>query len=203
MPFSQAAICNLAMGHLGISATIDDLDADETTAGEVCRTHYDLALEQTLRALRWPFAEREATLATISGFDSEVWTYAYRAPADYLRAWSINATDIDEVGDGFKVGGDDSGAVIYSDAEDAVLAYTAKVSNTGLYPALFVEALAWSLAWRIAQPMSAEESLRQAARTGYRQALTDAAKEYGNEVQARPGGDDGAFLDARELTTDA
>ena len=199
MSFSQAAICNIALGHLGMSATIDDFDADESTAGLACRTHYDLALGIALRALRWPFADREVALATISGYDSLVWDYAYRAPTDYVIAWGVNLTMDDQVGESFEIGGDASGHTVLTDAEDAVLTYTALVTNTGLYPPHFVDVLAYALAVRLAQPMTAEESYRQAARQGYRTALGDARAAVGNERIARPTGD-GPFVAAREVT---
>jgi hypothetical protein len=199
MSFSQAAICNIALGHLGMSATIDDFDADESTAGLACRTHYDLALGLTLRALRWPFADREVALATISGYDSPVWDYAYRAPADYVIAWGVNLTKDDQVGEEYEIGGDASGHTVLTDAEDAVLTYTALVTNTGLYPPAFVDVLAYALAMRLAQPLTAEENYRQAARQGYRTALSEARTDVGNERVSRSA-DDGPFIAAREVT---
>lgn len=201
MSHSKAGICNVALGHLGINRLITDFDADESKQAQACRTHYDLALEVTLKAHRWPFAQRIVALATISGFESDVWTYAYRAPSDYLKAHTINRTEANPIGERFEPGGDDSGGIIYTSAEDAILDYTARLAQPGIYPADFVEALAYQLAIRVAQPLSAEESLRQVARDGYRNAVREAMATAANEGQGQvpPVCD---FLAARGVTTE-
>lgn len=202
MSYSQAAICNIALGHLGINRLITDLESERTSRAQAqaCITHYDLALEVTLKAHRWPFAQRIATLATLSGYDGDVWTYAYRAPSDYLKAHTINRIDADPQGERFEIGGDASGAVVHTNAADAVIDYTARVAQPGLYPADFVEALAYQLAIRVAQPLSAEEGLRQAARDGYRRAISEAMTTAANEGQGQEPPDCG-FLTARGLST--
>jgi hypothetical protein len=203
MSFSQAAICNVALGHLGINRLITDLEAERTSKAQAqaCITHYDLALEVTLKAHPWPFAQRIATLATISGFTSDAWAYAYRAPSDCLTAHAINRTEADPRGERFKGGGDASGAIIYTNAEDAVLDYTARVTQPGLYPADFVEALAYQLAIRVAQPLAAEESLRQVARDGYRRAISEAMTTAANEGAGLEQPED-EFIAARGLATE-
>jgi hypothetical protein len=198
MSYSQAAICNIALGHLGISASIDDLEADESTNGQVCRTHFDIALDMLLRAHWWPFARREQELAVVAGYSSAIWAYAFRAPSDYLLGRGINLTAQDAVGDEFEVGGDSSGTLILTDVEEATLVYTAKVANTGLYPPAFIDCLSWGLACRIAQPLSADESYRATARTEYRKAVAAAMTNIGNEQIARAESD-GAFVAAREV----
>lgn len=201
MSYSQAAICNIALGHLGINRLITDLDADRSAQAQACRTHFDLAVEVTLKAYRWPFAQRVDTLATISGFESDVWLYAYRAPSDYLKAHVINRTVSNPAGERFEVGGDTSGAIIYTNAADAVLDYTAAATQPGLFPADFVEALAYQLAIRTAQPLAAEESLRQAARDGYRRAISEALTTAGNEGQGQDPAQD-PFLVARGMSAE-
>jgi hypothetical protein len=201
MSYSKTAICNVALGHLGINRLIADADADASPQAQACRTHYALALEVTLKAHRWPFAQRVATLATISGYTSDVWTYAYRGPTDLLLAHTINRTSSRPQGERFERGGDASGAVLYSDAEDAILDYTAAVTSTGLYPADFVEALAYQIAIRTAQPLASEEGLRQAARKGFTDAITQAMASAGNESMGQEPSD-GEFLAAREVAKD-
>lgn len=180
MSYDKADIFNLALGHLGVSKLVTDPEGDTSTQAKTCRLHYDLALDVTLKAHRWPFAQRVATLATLSGYESDVWTYAYRAPSDMLKPHTINRLASDPQGQRFEEGGDTSGGIIYTDAEDAILDYTALVTNTGLFPADFVEALALQLAIRAAQPLAADESLRQVARNGYKDAITEAMATAAN-----------------------
>lgn len=201
MSYSQAAICNLALGHLGNTRLIADLESEQSTQAKACRTHYDLALEVTLKAHRWPFAQRIASLAQLADFESDVWRYAYRLPTDYLKAHVINRSDGYPAGDRFEIGGDASGGVLYTHAAEAVLDYTARVTQPGLYPADFVEALSYQLAIRIAQPLAAEESLRQVAKNGYRDAITEAMTTAGNEGAGQAPAED-PFLAARGLTVE-
>lgn len=203
MSYSQADICNIALGHLGINRLITDLEAERTNKAQAqaCATHYALALEITTKAARWRFAQRVATLATISGYEGAVWTFAYRAPSDYLLAHVINRTIGNPLGEPFEIGGDASGSIIYTNAEAAVLDYTAKADAPGLYPADFVDALSYQLAIRLAQPLAAEESLRQVARDGYRLAIGAAMAAAANEGRGQepPECD---FLAVRNLTTE-
>ena len=196
MSYSKAAICNIALGHIGINRAILDLDADGSAQGLACRTNFTIALETTLRAHRWSFAKRTATLATISGYSSNAWAYAYRLPSDFLYAASINRSEADPSGEPYEMGGDTSGPVLYTNAEDAELDYIANVTLPGLYPADFVDALAAQLASRIAQPLAAIESLRQAAESLFRGYVTRAMADQGNEsVGLEP--EQSAFLAAR------
>lgn len=199
MSYSQAAIANIALGHLGINRLISDLDGDRSPQAQAMRTHYDLALEVTLRAHRWPFAQRVATLAQIADCESAVWAYAYRDPSDCLTAHVVNRSDANPFGERFEVGGDASGSIIYTNAVEAVLDYTARVTQPGLFPADFVEALAFQLAIRAAQPLAAEEGLRQTARTGYRNAIAEAMTTAGNAGAGQEPPQD-EFIAARSLT---
>lgn len=187
MSYTQAAICNIALGHLGINRLIADLESERTSKAQAqaCITHWDMALEVTLKAHRWPFAQRVATLAILSGYAGTAWAFAYRAPVDLLTPHIINRIDGDPVGERFELGGDTAGGVIYTNASDAVLNYTANVTQTGLFPADFVESLAWQLAIRVAQPLAADEGLRVAARNGFKASITEAVTTAANSGQGQ------------------
>lgn len=187
MSYTQAAIANIALGHLGINRLISDLEAERTSKAQAqaIATAWDLALEVTLKAHPWPFAQRSVALAALNGFESEVWTYAYRTPTDCLLAHTVNPVVGNPIGERFETGGDGAGGLIYTDAADAILYYTARVTQVGLFPADFVEALAYQLAIRAAQPLAAEESLRQEARNGYRRAIPEAMANGAREGQGQ------------------
>lgn len=194
--FSKPAICNIALGNVAINRLIIDFDADTSSQAQLCRSFYDLALETVLLARRWKFAQYEVAPGIISSFDSERWQYAYRMPSDALRVHTVNATADNPEGEPFEVGGDSTGGVIYCDVADAVVQYTANVTNSGLYSTDFVMSLGWRLAMFIAPGMSANESLRQAASKGYDLSITEADTAAGNE--GMPGvPDEGAFLKDR------
>jgi hypothetical protein len=196
MSYSKTAICNLALGIIGNNREITDLEGDRSAQATACRVHYDIALDTTIRAHQWPFAKRTATLATIASYESDVWKYAYRVPSDFLYAVAINRTESNPNGERYETGGDSSGGVLYSNAEDAALDYIANVTTPGIYPPDFVDALSAQLAVRICPPLSAVESLRQAAMAMFNSKITQAMACAGNES---PGleSEESIFLAAR------
>lgn len=196
MGYSKTAICNMALGIIGNNREITDLEGDRSAQATACRIHYDIALDTTLRAHRWPFAKRSALLATVAGFESNVWAYSYRVPSDYLYALYVNRTDANPTGERYEMAGDSSGIVLHSNAEDANFEYIAKVTTTGVYPPDFVDALAAQLAIRVCPPLSAVESLRQAATEMFKNKITQAMANAGNESAGQES-EESIFLAAR------
>jgi hypothetical protein len=79
------------------------------------------------------------------------WIHAYRTPADLLAARRLVKEMTRRVYDDnpfpFRVGTDDGGELLYTDAEQAVLEYTARIDAAVLRgDALFKDAFAWRLA---------------------------------------------------------
>lgn len=196
MSYSKAAIFNMALSNIGNNREIIDPDGDRSAQATACRVNYDVALDTTLRAHRWTFAKRTASLATIASYTSDVWLFAYRVPADFLYATVINRTDANPNGERYEMGGDSSGIVLYSNAEDAVLDYIARVTTPGVYPPDFVDALAAQLAVRVCPPLSAVESLRQAASAMFDRKISEAMANAGNESLGHES-EKSAFLAAR------
>lgn len=58
MAASVEAICELALGHLGMSDTITDIAADQTAVARAFRRFYDQARDEVLTAFPWTFAKR-------------------------------------------------------------------------------------------------------------------------------------------------
>lgn len=184
MSFSQADICNLALGHLGVTRLIEDLDTDTTTQAQAIRTQWDLSLAATLKARPWPFARRLASLASITN-TSNVWAYAYRLPADYLLALALNRIDGDPIGERYEISADATGGILFANVDEADLEYTALITSTGLYPVDFVDALSFKIAERIAHPLAASDALREGARRGFRSAINEAMANAGNEAHGQ------------------
>src|SRR5690606_16046901 len=86
------------------------------------------------------------------------WLYTYQYPTDCLRAMYLtypgNRRPDEKVQPQFKVAYGDGGQVILADVEAAQLAYVVRVEDTGRFPPLFVEALAWKLAAVIAMSIT-------------------------------------------------
>ena len=60
-------ICNLALSHLGDTATVASIDPPEGSAqAEHCSRFYPVARDAMLELFNWKFATRRATLALLT-----------------------------------------------------------------------------------------------------------------------------------------
>jgi hypothetical protein len=172
---SEVDVCNLALGHLGDNANVASLNPPEGSAqGDHCARFYPIARDSLLELHTWKFATKRANLALLSSGWPE-WDYAYAQPNDMLVALAVipqDATD-DYSQPGFMpaqlgtvpVAGayvpqpfscemDDTGnSLIYSDQPNAVLRYTARVTDVTKFSPLFTTTLSWYLASMLAGPV--------------------------------------------------
>ena len=182
---SQVEIYNMALGNIGISETVASLE-ERSKAQQVCSRFWDFARDTALAQFPWQFATKIATLALI-GTPPRGWLHQYQYPTDCLKAMHLTPAgriprpqSINERPN-FNVGYGDGGQVIWSNEEAAELAYVVRITDTGRFPPLFVEALSWKLAQLIATPMTAQTSIVQNAMAGYTQAWQLAASQDLNE----------------------
>lgn len=185
---SEVEICNLALAHLGDSATVASLDPPEGSAqAEHCQRFYPIARDAVLEMHDWNFATRRAELAAVT-FGFEQWAYAYALPSDCLRALAVlspSAADdysypvpsvftqdqVPNAGQGiytpqqFTVEINDSGdQILLTNVEDAILRYTAMVEDTTKFSPLFTITLSWHLASMLAGPVVKGEAGRAEAK---------------------------------------
>ena len=189
---SEIDICNLALSHLGDTATVASIDPPEGSAqAEHCSRFYPIARDAMLELFHWKFATRRATLALLTA-DSWDWNYAYGKPADALKILAVlpaGASSDDESAE-FDIESDTSGTtVILTDEEGASLKYIALVTDTIVFPPLFVMALSWQLASLLAGPiLKGDAGAAEAKRcAGLAQAyLAQAAQSDANQRKVRP-----------------
>lgn len=155
---SEVDIANLALSHLGDSATVASLDPPEGSAqAEHCARFYPMARDALLQSHAWSFASKRLQLAALASGWAQ-WAYAYAKPADVLVLRAIVSPDA--ASDGvdslqpyaLEVDADDN-EVIYTDQELAVGLYTRRVTDTTRYPPMFVLSLSWQLAAMLAGPL--------------------------------------------------
>jgi hypothetical protein len=187
---SIVEICNMALSHLGDSATVASIDPPEGSAqAEHCARFYPLALATMLEMHQWGFATRRTTLAQVEN-PSSTWAYAYAFPAgtvnliavlapdapdDYSASGRANASSFDNTYMRNTVGGaytpqefvseiSSTGAdIILTNQANAVLRYTVLVTDSTKFSPTFVEALTWLLASKLAGPVLKGEVGTQAA----------------------------------------
>ncbi len=178
MSYDAVTIANLALSHCGAQQFITSLD-DTTQEAALCNLHYEPCRDAVLGVLHWPFAKRYVALALVEegvaqDWSSE-WAYVYRYPTDCTRVRRVlTGSRRDPNAVPFELGSDATGRLIYCDSEDALIAYTHRVTDVTIYPDQFCEAVAWKMASRMALPLSARADLAQAAEKQYQMALADA-----------------------------
>lgn len=170
---SEVDICNLALAHLGDDATVASLDPPEGSAqADHCARFYPMARDTMLDAHKWNFSTRRASLALLTEAAPSAWQYAYALPADALDLIAVQAPGAsDDVGlagsptpQNFISELGPSGAlVIYTNQVNAVLRYTARVTDTSRFPPLCTQALTMLLASMLAGPVLKGETGMKAA----------------------------------------
>lgn len=168
---TEVDICNLALAHLGDTATVASIDPPEGSAqAEHCSRFYPIARDGLLEMHPWGFATKRVQLAMLSEAWGE-WTYAYAQPNDAVNIIAVlDPTASDDYSQTLDNAAVSSGGtyvpqaysceinengvpVILTDLENAALRYTALVSDTGNFSPLFVTCLGWYLASMLAGPV--------------------------------------------------
>lgn len=159
---SEVEICNLALSHLGDSATVASIDPPEGSAqAEHCARFYSQARDTLLEMHSWGFASRRVKLAELEEVWPQ-WAFAYARPADCVTALAV--LPYDAAGDyqngmanlpqDFTCEIDSFGQqTILTNQPDAMLRYVSRMTDTTRYPMLFTMALSHMLASMLAGPL--------------------------------------------------
>lgn len=174
---SVISICNLALSHLGDSATVSSIDPPEGSAqAEHCARFYPIARDSLIQMHHWNFACRRIALALVTNPYTQ-WTYAYALPSECLAVLEVISPDASDdysthvqpsdspfyppvvaageyVPQPYTIESDSLGnMVLYTNQENALLRYQARVADPEKFDPLFVLALSWHLASMIAGPL--------------------------------------------------
>lgn len=176
---SAIDICNLALGHLGDTATVSSINPPEGSAqAEHCARFYPIARDSLLEMHAWNFAMRRVALARVACLWPE-WDYAYALPSDVNNILSVLPADAQDdystrivpsdnhpymfapvvaagqyTPQAYSVESQANGSpILYTDQADAVLRYTSFITDTTKFSPLFVMALSWHLASMLAGPI--------------------------------------------------
>jgi hypothetical protein len=167
MAATDLDICNIALGHLGITQPVTNITVAPSTKEEkACARLYAHARRTLLERYNWKFAERRAALVAATGITLDGWSYAYDLPANFLKARRIvnafrnEATD-QKIPFDIVVKDDGSARVLVCDLapvttvgqEVPILKYTIDVVTPTLFTSYFDHALSWWLADLLAMPL--------------------------------------------------
>lgn len=208
---SEVDISNLALAHLGDTATVTNLAPPDGSAQAThCARFYPMARDAALEMHHWAFATTRASLAQLATNPTSSWKYAYAAPSNVVNFIAVldpqaaddysvgiqmagtGANSITPVGVGiytpqpFDVETNDSGAqVLLSNVQNAVLRYTRLVSDTTLFTPLFVQTVAHLLASMLAGPLLKGDVGREVSNQHYKLALDLLARAAGSDANQR------------------
>jgi hypothetical protein len=178
---SEVDICNLALAHLGDSATVASISPPEGSAqAEHCARFYPIARDSLLEMHNWNFSTKRILLAQVTN-DWNMWQYAYGLPNNCINPISVISseayddyatqfvpTDTPQFSHNYSpviAAGRyvpqpftietiaDGTHVLYTNLENAVLRYQASVDDTTEFSSLFVMTLSWHLASMLAGPV--------------------------------------------------
>lgn len=193
---NKISISNLALNHIG--ATNIQSFEENTKPAITLRAVYENVVEAVLRDHNWSFARKIVDLAEttdeIDGYD-----FAYAYPSDCIEARYIyDPSDRRNREIEFIVGADAnlSKNLILTDQCEAKLVYTARVTNSGLFDGLFVDALAFRLAADLAVPLKGKLDLQRSYMQQYNFFIENAKATSSNENFEDPD-DSSSFTDAR------
>lgn len=189
---SEVDIANLALARLGDDASVASIDPPEgSSQAEHCARFYPIARDSMLEHHDWSFSTRRAQLAQLS-VPTYNWQYAYARPSLALRILSVMPATASPEEDGvqYELGNTAEGTqIILTNLEEAVARYTVRVTDTSLFPPLFVDALAWLLAAHLAGPViKGDVGIAEARRCAQMHAvmLTSAIRQDANQKDKPP-----------------
>ena len=172
---STVQICNLALTKLG-AARITSL-ADDSKQASSLSAIFDTTRDAELALHPWTFAIVRASLPASSTAPAFEWQRAFPLPADCLHIVQVGDSfsyyDSDTGAAGFEVEG---GAVLTDATSPLLIRYVYRVTNTGLFPPLFVQALACKLAFELAEELTQNLSKKEAAAAEYKAMIREAKR---------------------------
>jgi hypothetical protein len=160
---SEVEICNLALSHLGDSATVASINPPEGSAqAEHCQRWYPIARNSLLEMHDWGFATTRTQLAELANTWPQ-WQHAYARPSDCLKVLAIlpstGQCSSDQDGRPFVSESADNGnQIILTNQANAVARYTRMVTDTSKFSPLFTDVLGWYLSTYLAGPVLKGES---------------------------------------------
>lgn len=194
---SEIGICQMALDHIG-ARQINSL-TDQCQEARACSRLYASARDQVLRDHPWGFAERRRRLALLTPPNLHGYLYAYEYPTDCFHAREIFAGAYLKPIE-FRVARLDEGypKLILTNEPDAILIYTAHVTDADGFDSAFAAALSWRLAADLAMPLTKTLAVQQSAMEIYSYHINSAGKNDAAETHQDPINHFTTFLDARK-----
>ena len=183
---SNVDIANSALTKLG-EARIMSLDDDVKGAREI-NAVFEMRRDALLRAYNWSFSIARTSLSALSSEPEWGYSLEYQLPSDCLRVLQVNDYwNIPGYSD-FIGGPDDEpykieGGKIRTDISAPLkLRYVKRITNAGLFDALFVEAFASDLAYQCCEAITQSNTKKESARADKDEAIMLAVRANAIEL---------------------
>lgn len=170
---SAVEIANLALEKIGDEGEITSLDEDSRAARAV-NACFNTMRDAVLRAHPWDFARARAALPALAEKPAGWWgdENLFQKPADFIRFVELE----DE--SRYKLEGQ---WIVADTAGPLNILYIRRVTDTGLFDPLFVEALAARIAMQVAKKITGSDSAKRTAADEYQLHLNTAKAVNGQE----------------------
>ncbi len=178
---NDTEICNLALGEVGDTYAISDID-ESTPQAAICKRFFASTRDALLRSHQWSFARKSETLSQLAAAPLFGWDYAYQLPADFLRLVRFNDQELMQIEGEYEI---ESGKVLLTDDATAEIVYIKQIVDAATFDSLFVEAFALKLASRICIKLSKDDGLQERIFARYRAAIGEAKRVDANESRPR------------------
>lgn len=179
---SQVAVVNLALTKLGQDRVISI--NDDVEAARVMRSLWDITVDCVLADHPWRFATLRTTLPALAAAPEYGWSLQYALPEACLRLIQVSDDWVFYTQDSpsFTL----EGANILTD-ETAPLRvrYVQRVTNVGLWPALFARSVAMQLASDACEKLTTSTSKGERAMLEYDVTVKKAKRQ--NAIELPPG----------------
>ncbi len=178
---SDVEICNQALDMVG-AQTIAALD-EASAGGRACQRLYPQARDALTALHPWRFAAMREALALLDEPPPADWSLVYALPSGCLTPRYLEAPSGLQHGPStrFEVRADK----LLTDLAQAVLIYTRRVEEAGLFDPLFVESLVALLAVRLGAALRVDGELVLEAQRSYQLALGQARARDANLASNR------------------
>lgn len=200
MAASETVIGNAALFKLGEKPvlTFDD----ENDRARVLKARFDAVRDDELRAHRWTFATKRASLSALASTPAWGFELEYSIPSDCLQLMEVSGADVsfslpDNVAAGQAMFALEDGKILTDLSAPLPVRYVYRVTSTVKFDPCFDEALACRLAMELAEPLTQSGSKKQDAARQYGQALTRARRMNAIERPPQALGDDSWVLARR------
>lgn len=190
---SEVDIANLALAKLG-AGTIISLDDDDPKA-VVLKLNFATIRDKELRARRWRFSLARHELLADAIAPAWGFGYSYPLPAGCLRVIQIGEYDLGPNLSDYRAAPTElwsiEGRAILTNLPAPLKVRTIQqITDTGLFDACFVDALASRLAYECCERITQSDSKRQLAWSAYREAIREATRANAFEGATQEATDD-------------